>query len=43
MATARGLPNTERLTETEIRRLIGSLGDVRLVLANGAPAHKQEL
>ncbi|MEV0768710.1 recombinase family protein [Nocardia salmonicida] len=37
------LPKTERLTETEIRKLIGSLGDVRLVLANGTPAHKQEL
>ncbi|MFI8975158.1 recombinase family protein [Nocardia asteroides] len=37
------LPKTEQLTATEIRKLIESLGDVRLVLTNGAPEHKQEL
>ncbi|MFF2084066.1 recombinase family protein [Nocardia sp. NPDC058176] len=37
------LPKTEKLTETEVRKLIGSLGNVRLALANGAPEHKLEL
>lgn len=36
-------PATERFTEKEVRKLIESLGDVRLVLKGGAPEHKQEL
>ncbi|MFI6225165.1 hypothetical protein ACIBEH_31780 [Nocardia salmonicida] len=37
------LPKEEKFTETEFRKLIGSRGDVRLILAGGAPEHKQEL
>lgn len=37
------LPKVEQLTETELRKLIGSFGDVRLILAGGAPEHKEEL
>ncbi|WP_328663150.1 recombinase family protein [Nocardia salmonicida] len=37
------LPKEEKFTETEFRKLIGSLGNVRLILAGGAPEHKQEL
>ncbi|MFG1770700.1 recombinase family protein [Nocardia salmonicida] len=37
------LPRIERLTEVEIRKLVESFGDVRLVLANGTSAQKQEL
>ncbi|MEV6659673.1 hypothetical protein [Nocardia fluminea] len=37
------LPKVERLTDTELRKLIGSLGDVRAILAAGAPDHKAEL
>ncbi|MEV6360479.1 recombinase family protein [Nocardia asteroides] len=37
------VPAVERFTETELRKLIESLGDIRLVLRRGAPEHKQEL
>ncbi|MGW6619617.1 recombinase family protein [Nocardia sp. NPDC055002] len=37
------LPKVERLTDTELRKLIESLGDVRAILAAGAPDHKLEL
>ncbi|MFC9964601.1 recombinase family protein [Nocardia ignorata] len=40
---ANNLPKTVKLTETEIRKLIESLGDIRLALTNGSPGHKQEL
>ncbi|GGN78749.1 recombinase family protein [Nocardia rhizosphaerihabitans] len=37
------LPTEERLTETELRKIIESYGDVRLILAGGAPEHTKEL
>ncbi|MFE9789561.1 hypothetical protein ACFYO7_29705 [Nocardia salmonicida] len=37
------VPAAQRFTEKEVRKLIESLGDVGLVLAGGAPEHKQEL
>ncbi|MEU4412525.1 recombinase family protein [Nocardia salmonicida] len=37
------VPAAELFTEQEVRMLIESLGDVGLVLAGGAPEHKQEL
>lgn len=40
---ADNLPKIAKLTETEIRKLIESFGDIRFVLANGSPTHKQEL
>ncbi|WP_243749992.1 recombinase family protein [Nocardia ignorata] len=37
------LPREERLTHTELRRLIESLGDIRAILAASAPDRKVEL
>lgn len=37
------LPKPERLTETEIRKLIGSLGDIKAVLAAGQLTDKAQL
>ncbi|WP_433762576.1 hypothetical protein [Nocardia sp. CA-135398] len=41
-AELKNLPTIERLTETEIRKLIESLG-IRAVLAAGNPSHKIQL
>ncbi|WP_218716153.1 recombinase family protein [Nocardia sp. MH4] len=37
------LPTQEQFTETELRKLIESHGDVRLILAGGAPEYKKDL
>lgn len=42
-AELKSLPKINRLTETEIRKLIESLGDIRAVLAAGDPAEKARL
>jgi hypothetical protein len=42
-AELKNLPKLDRLTETEIRKLIESLGDIRAVLAAGNPSDKVQL
>jgi hypothetical protein len=42
-AELKSLPKINRLTDTEIRKLIESLGDIRAVLAAGDPADKAQL
>ncbi|WP_067472793.1 hypothetical protein [Nocardia amamiensis] len=42
-AELKSLPKINRLTETKIRKLIDSLGDIRAVLAAGDPAEKAQL
>lgn len=42
-AELKSLPGEGRLTETELRNLIESLGDIRAILAASAPDHKVEL
>ncbi|MEV4237701.1 hypothetical protein AB0J47_21275 [Nocardia sp. NPDC049737] len=42
-AELQNLPKIDRLTETEIRKLIESLGDIRAVLAAGNPSDKIQL
>jgi cell division protein FtsB len=42
-AELKSLPKISRPTETEIRKLIDSLGDIRAVLAAGEPADKAQL
>ncbi|WP_280410861.1 recombinase family protein [Nocardia asiatica] len=41
-AELKSLPKINRLTDTEIRKLIDSLGDIRAVLAAGDPADKAQ-
>ncbi|WP_433710170.1 hypothetical protein ACQP2U_27910 [Nocardia sp. CA-084685] len=42
-AELKSLPKIQRLTDTEIRKLIDSLGDVRAVLTAGDPVDKLQL